>query len=157
MSVAPIQWRTPGCGVDCRPGRHDPVAHEAAGFRLALLVCAPVALPKVVKTGPLVVDLAAERVTVDGVEVQPATLEWRVLAHLAEWAGQVCAYDEMLVAIWGEGYLNPRDRYVSLNRAYRRDYHLVRQCLVRLRKRLGAAGRLIVTVPKVGLRLEVEP
>lgn len=158
MTVSPITaWRLPGCGIACHPRQHDPYAHEAHGFVLAAW------RPDVplVTTGPLVIDLVEQRVTVAGVEVRLSKSEWHLLAYLARRAGAFCAIDDIIVGAWGAEYLTRQYRLRPDGATDRADRGHLRTVLSRLRARLGVGGALIRTVaPRVrsGYRLElVEP
>ena len=152
-------WRQPGCGEACLPRRHDPATHEAHGFALALLAqrVAPV---RIVRTGPLVIDLAAARVTSAGQVVPVSGREWRVLAYLATRPGRPCTATELLRSIWGPEWVTGRRRRHRRGFWMDVDHQVIRTWISRLRARLGDARSLVVTVP-VGIgvpayRLELE-
>lgn len=136
MNVSLIDaWRRPGCASTCVPRSHDPAAHEGHGFALALLTqrVAPV---RIVRTGPLVIDLVGARVTVDGRLVRLSGREWSILAHLATRVGRFCPTSEIMADVYGPGY-GMRDLDVTLNR---------------LRAKLAPYGQMIVTVSRHGGR-----
>ncbi|MEV4257887.1 winged helix-turn-helix domain-containing protein, partial [Spirillospora sp. NPDC049652] len=83
-------------------------------------------------------DVAARRVTVADQEVPLARREFDVLAVLASRPGEVCARDEILLALWG-------DTSLSASRAL--NVH-VRN----IRSKTGRSG-LIVTLVGTGYRL----
>lgn len=134
-------WRLPGCGDTCRPRGHDPHAHEAHGLLLALWTPPT----RIVSTGRLTLDLDAQRVLVDGADVNVTATEWRMLHALAREVGRVVAYDDLIASVWGRETLD-------LPLQSRRSLWCTN--LNRLRPRLGDAGTLITTVTAVGLRLE---
>ena len=160
MSVPLLtDWRLPGCGEACRPKRHDPYTHELYGLRTGVLVAqvAPT-LPTVVRTGPLIVDLAARTVTVDGAPVHLTGREWGLLACLARRVGRFCSNRDIVAEAWGEEYVSDQRR-----RTYPTvlaNDHLICINVSRLRRKLGPAARLLVSVPNKfvpGRRLELEP
>ena len=153
MNVSMIDaWKRPGCGVACIPKRHDAMTHEAYGIALALMVqrVEPV---RVVRTGALVVDLPAARATVAGADVPLSGREWAILACLASRLGQFVTCDDIIDAVWGQGYLSKKLRGTNPI-----DRSVLNANICRLRQKLGDAGRLIVTVTRngyVGRRLEM--
>jgi DNA-binding response OmpR family regulator/signal transduction histidine kinase len=60
--------------------------------------------PTVIENGALTIDLASRRVTVGGRLVTLTPTEYRILVHLARHAGQVLTHEQILQAVWGEGY-----------------------------------------------------
>jgi DNA-binding response OmpR family regulator len=56
------------------------------------------------KTGPIEIDFAQHRVTVDGEEVRLTPTEYRLLAYMASNANRVITHREMLRAVWGPEY-----------------------------------------------------
>jgi DNA-binding response OmpR family regulator len=95
----------------------------------------------VLEAGPLRVDRATRRVTVDGVRVDLAGKEYELLAKLAEDPERVFRKEELLRDVWG---------FRSLGRTRTLDSHASR-----LRRKLQAAGkeRFVVNVWGVGYRL----
>ncbi len=145
MTLAAIyEWRLPGCGDDCQPRRHDPVAHEAYGARQERLR----QVPTVVRSGPLLVNRDARTALVDGVTAPLSPTEWRILDALAGAAGATVAYEDLAQMALGAEWACVA-RPVVLN-----NFH-VHRC--RLRGKLGRARSLVVTVKNVGMRLEVDP
>lgn len=150
MSVSQItSWVLPGCGATCRPRQHDPMAHEATGFRLGILVTSRPG-PRVVRTGPLVIDLDARGVTVDGEAVFLSGREWGLLSYLAEPIGRPRPYDDILRAMWGESWVTGRRRQRADGSYDRTDWQLVRIVASRLRAKLGVAGALVAPAPWPG-------
>ncbi|MEW6754158.1 MAG: response regulator transcription factor [Candidatus Latescibacterota bacterium] len=90
------------------------------------------------EAGPLVIDPAAHRVTVEGAPVDLTATEFRLLHTLAQRRGRVQSREELLNVVWGYEYVG-----------YRRtvDTHVRR-----LRGKLGAACELVETVRGVGYR-----
>lgn len=91
-----------------------------------------------VAAGDVIVDVPARRVTVAGRDVALARREFEVLAVLASRPGEVCAREEILLALWG-------DTSLSASRALN----------VHVRNIRGKTGRswLIVTLVGTGYRL----
>ncbi|HEX6499178.1 MAG TPA: response regulator transcription factor [Micromonosporaceae bacterium] len=96
------------------------------------------AAPCAVTVGPLVVDLAAHRVTVHGGEVSLTRKEFDLLAALARRAGEVVSRDHLLAEVWHTTWAGTL-RTVEVH-------------VASLRAKLGDAG-LIQTVRGVGYRL----
>lgn len=137
MNVASIEWRLAGCGIDCLPGRHDPLQHEAHGRLLEREAIAG----RVIVIGPLVIDRLARRVLVGGDAVALTLIEWEILAVLARDVGRSVAHDEILAEVWGPGY---------------EDRPILRTNMDRLRRKLGEAGCLIETLVGHGYRLATD-
>lgn len=95
-----------------------------------------------VSSGPLTVDFAYRRVTLDGVEVALTRKEYEVLATLARHLGRVLIQQQLLKEIWGASHVE--------------DSHYLRVVVGHLRQKLGddpANPRFIVTEAGVGYRL----
>lgn len=124
---------------------HDPDAHEAFGRVIATV------MPErsgMVVAGPLVVDLRAWRVTVDGAEPHLTPVSHRLLICLAGRAGVACTHAEVVRAVWGPEYLEVEQSDWE---------HLARVSVSRLRTALGPeAAAAIATVPGLGYRLDAE-
>ena len=56
------------------------------------------------KTGPIEIDFAQHRVTVDGEPVKLTPTEYRLLVYLASNANRVLLHRELLRAVWGPEY-----------------------------------------------------
>jgi DNA-binding response OmpR family regulator len=74
----------------------------------------------------LVVDLDDHRAYLHGTEVALTPTEFRLLAYLAEHAGQLVTHRQVLAAVWGAGY--------------DRDVHLLRMTIRNLRLKLDAVA-----------------
>lgn len=150
--------RRPGCGPGCRriqallPGvfgrssllLHDPGDHEWYGEHLVRGHDGPAAL---VVTGRLVVDLERLQAQVDGRDIYCTPNEVRLLRALARRIGRTVEHVTLLCEVWG---IDGNDRTTRMaNR------HLLRVTTARLRRRLGAAGTLLVTLAGLGYRLEL--
>lgn len=109
----------------------------------ALLRQVPQAAPEAALSfGPLTVDLAYRRVTLDGEEVALTRKEYALLAQLARHPGRVITQQQLLKDIWGPTHVD--------------DSHYLRIVVAHVRQKLGddpTAPRFIVTEPGVGYRL----
>ncbi|SFM45208.1 two component transcriptional regulator, winged helix family [Ectothiorhodospira mobilis] len=95
--------------------------------------------------GPLVLDTAAQQVTVHGRPVALTTFEYRLLEHLARHAGQVLSRQSLA------DYLYPHDED--------RDSNVLEVLIARLRRKLDPDGQLapIETLRGRGYRLTLVP
>lgn len=91
--------------------------------------------------GPIRIDVAAQAVFKGGERVQLTPTEFSLLQFLAENAGTLLSYEQLLREVWGRGYENSRE--------------YVRVYVGRLRAKLEDEGgpALIVTEPRAGYRL----
>ncbi|KJK04687.1 response regulator [Pseudomonas tussilaginis] len=92
--------------------------------------------------GPLTVDLAFRKVTLDGAEVALTRKEYALLAQLAAHPGRVITQQQLLKDIWGPTHVD--------------DSHYLRIVVAHVRQKLGddpTAPRFIITEPGVGYRL----
>lgn len=97
-----------------------------------------------VRTGPLAIDLGSGVVTVNGSAVEiGGTKQFGLLLLLARARGNVVSRRELSLALYG-----------GQTGAYTET--CLRGVVVQMRRRLGAAGRLIANVRGVGYRLEME-
>ncbi|SIR85686.1 two-component system, OmpR family, KDP operon response regulator KdpE [Aquipseudomonas alcaligenes] len=102
----------------------------------------PEQVAALVRTGPLCVDFAYRRVTLDDLEVALTRKEYAVLAMLARHIGRVVTQQQLLKDIWGPTHTE--------------DSHYLRVVVGHLRQKLGddpTAPRFIVTEAGVGYRL----
>ncbi|WAG77080.1 response regulator [Metapseudomonas furukawaii] len=96
-----------------------------------------------ITSGPLRLDFAYRRVTLDGEEVALTRKEYAVLAQLARHLGRVVTQQQLLKDIWGPTHVE--------------DTHYLRVVVGHLRQKLGddpANPRFIVTEAGVGYRLK---
>lgn len=96
----------------------------------------------VVESGPLSVDFAYRRVSLDGAEIALTRKEYAVLAQLARHLGRVVTQQQLLKDIWGPTHVE--------------DTHYLRVVVGHLRQKLGddpTEPRFIVTEAGVGYRL----
>ncbi len=89
--------------------------------------------------GPIQIDRAAHRVTLQGAEVDLTPTEYKLLVTLAERRGRVQARGHLLETVW-EAAPDIQTRTVDMH-------------IQRLRTKLGAAGELIETVRGFGYRI----
>ncbi|MDN7142970.1 response regulator [Pseudomonas sp. JQ170] len=92
--------------------------------------------------GPLTVDLAFRKVTLEGVEIALTRKEYALLAQLATHPGRVITQQQLLKDIWGPTHVD--------------DSHYLRIVVAHVRQKLGddpTAPRFIITEPGVGYRL----
>lgn len=95
-----------------------------------------------VSFGPLRVDFAFRKVTLDGVEIALTRKEYALLAQLAGHPGRVITQQQLLKDIWGPTHVD--------------DTHYLRIVVGHLRHKLGddpTAPRFIITEAGVGYRL----
>jgi DNA-binding response OmpR family regulator len=117
--------------------------YVAKPFRLAELLARVRALlrrsaPETLETGSVVMDLAARRVLVDGVEVGLANKEFELLRVLMSRSGQVISRDEILRDVWHDPELKT-SKTLDMHMSW-------------LRRKIGS-GR-IATVRGVGFRFD---
>ncbi len=143
--------RTKGCGETCTTwDGHDPFVHEQYGRQRALAERVRVPTGPAA-TGPLVVDISARRVWVEGSELVLSRTEMAILVYLASHLGQVCpaadivayAWDGETAEVWGQ-------------RSGQGRFHTMHTVLSRLRARLGPARYLLETRLGLGVVLLAE-
>jgi two-component system phosphate regulon response regulator PhoB len=93
----------------------------------------------VIQLGPIRIDRAALRVSVDGAQIELTPTEFKLLLMLAERRGRVQARAHLLETVW-EAAPDIQTRTVDMH-------------IQRLRTKLGSAGDLIETVRGFGYRL----
>ncbi len=96
----------------------------------------------VVQSGPLRLDFAYRRVSLDGVEIALTRKEYAVLALLARHLGRVVTQQQLLKEVWGPSHVQ--------------DSHYLRVVVGHLRQKLGddpSAPQFIVTEAGIGYRL----
>ncbi len=96
----------------------------------------------VIEAGPLRIDHARRRVTLDGAEVRLTPIEYRLLASLARFPGRVLTHEHLLREVWGPTYTS--------------QHHYLRVYMAQLRHKLErdpSRPRLLLTEPGVGYRL----
>lgn len=142
-------WRLPECDETCSPRNHNPRAHYRRGYEDGLADAAREhEHAAVVVSGSLEVWIGRAEVAVDGRPVPLTPTEWRVLRVLALKPGQLVESEILVREVWGGDYWHSC-RPAAL--------HALRLNVLRLRNRLGPAAGLLVTMPGLGVRLEVVP
>lgn len=94
--------------------------------------------------GDVLIDLDKCRVSIDGNDTSLTRIEWLLLSKLAQNAGRLMTYEELLTSIWGPEYLN--------------DVQILRTWISRLRAKIeknSATSGIISTIPKVGYMMEI--
>jgi two-component system KDP operon response regulator KdpE len=92
--------------------------------------------------GPLHVNFAIRRVTIEGVEVRLTPREYDLLRTLARHAGRVVTHRQIIAAVWGPGA--------------QADPQFVRVLMAQLRQKIEAdasSPRLLLTEPGIGYRM----
>jgi len=84
------------------------------------------------------IDFKKQLVVINGSPVHLSLIEWRLLVELAQNAGRLIQYEQLLTAIWGP--------------EYRDDIQLLRTWISRLRHKLGKNSnkKIINTIRKTG-------
>ena len=121
-------------------------AELLARLRVLLRHALPEAANALFRSGPLEVDFAARRVTVQGREIKLTPTEYSFLRLLARNAGKVMTHRQILKEVWGP--------------AYGGQTHYLRVYVAHLREKLEAdpaRPALLLTEPGVGYRLVVDP
>ena len=93
----------------------------------------------VIAVGPVQIDRAAHRVTLEGADIDLTPTEYKLLVTLAERRGRVQARGHLLETVW-EAAPDIQTRTVDMH-------------IQRLRTKLGPAGELIETVRGFGYRI----
>jgi two-component system phosphate regulon response regulator PhoB len=105
---------------------------------LRRLAAPAVASGGILAAGPLRIDTAAHRITVDGRSVEVTATEFKLLHLLVERGGRVQSRAQLLQSVW-QAHPDIQTRTVDMH-------------VQRLRAKLGAAGAYIETVRGVGYR-----
>jgi two-component system phosphate regulon response regulator PhoB len=93
---------------------------------------------KTIEYGPILMNLDAHNVTVDGKDIILTALEFKLLKHLLKRRGRVQTRDQLLADVWGlssEVTTRTVDTHIK-----------------RLREKLDKTGNLIQTIRGVGYR-----
>jgi DNA-binding response OmpR family regulator len=99
--------------------------------------------PRVVRSGPLRVDLKTLEMRLDSVPLSLTATELKILLYLVKRLGHACWHQEILEAVWGTTW---RSEHNS---------HMLRVSMSRLRAKLGGVETgLLATVTGIGYRLE---
>ncbi|NQT73149.1 MAG: response regulator transcription factor [Chloroflexi bacterium] len=100
--------------------------------------------PEHIVVGNVTIYLDKCKVSVDNKETSLTRIEWLLLSKLAQNAGRLMTYEELLTTIWGPEYLN--------------DVQILRTWISRLRKKIekdSDTPRIISTIPKVGYMMDI--
>jgi two-component system KDP operon response regulator KdpE len=95
--------------------------------------------------GDLVIDFKKRLVIVRGKEARLTRIEWLLLSELAQNAGKLMLYSDLLTRIWGP--------------EYRDDVQILRTWISRLREKIENepdSPKLIRTIPKTGYMMDVQ-
>lgn len=95
------------------------------------------------RAGPIDMDLGRWTLQVSGTPVDLTKKEFGLLQALLEAKGRALTRDHLLQAVWSRGGIHGLDTRTV-------DVHIGR-----LRRKLGAAGRYIITVRNVGFRFNI--
>jgi two-component system KDP operon response regulator KdpE len=93
--------------------------------------------------GELKIDFNKRLVTLQGKEVHLTRIEWYLLSELAQNAGNIILYGDLLTRVWGP--------------EYREDVQILRTWISRLRNKVenDSTSKLIRTVPKTGYMIDL--
>jgi two-component system, OmpR family, KDP operon response regulator KdpE len=97
-----------------------------------------------ITVGDVTIDMKKHRAIVRDNEVHLTRIEWLLLSELAQNAGRLLLYDELLTRVWGP--------------EYRDDVHLLRTWISRLRYKIEKDANnpvLIRTMPKTGYIIDL--
>jgi hypothetical protein len=143
-------WLLPECDEACSPRRHDPHRHYQQGYQAGLAAAEAREREHgaIVVSGVLEVRVGRAEVAVEGRPVSVTPTEWRILRMLALDPGRLVESEALVGEVWGDDYWRSC-RPAAL--------HALRLNVLRLRNRLGPAAGLVVTLPGLGVRLEVVP
>jgi len=98
--------------------------------------------PVVLSFGGLEINLAAQQVTQNGVEIYLTETEYKLLLELARHRDQVMLHEQLLMAVWGPKYCGELD--------YLRSYiHILRRKL----EPVPSQPKLIISRPGIGYML----
>lgn len=100
--------------------------------------------PEVLHMGDVTIDFSKRQVLVGGESKYLTRTEWLLLSQLANNAGRLMLYEELLTRVWGP--------------EYRDDIQILRTWLSRLRRKLQSDPRspqLIRTMPKAGYIIDL--
>jgi two-component system, OmpR family, KDP operon response regulator KdpE len=95
-----------------------------------------------IQIGELRIDLEARRVFIGEEDLHLTRTEYAILAELAQHPDAIVTHDELIINVWGP--------------EYRGSNHYLHNYLGRLRKKLGAYGGLLETVPGMGYNLHTK-
>jgi len=121
-------------------------AELLARLQVAQRRAQPAVVEAVFTSGPLKVDLAARSVKVNGQPVRLTKTEFALLRFFIRNAGKVLTHPQIMESVWGPGH--------------REKTHYLHVYMTYLREKIEATPAkpaLLVTEPRVGYRLNVDP
>ncbi len=77
-------------------------------------------LSPTIRTGSIEIDLAAMRISVRGTEIETTSLEFQLLYYLAQNQDRVFTREQLLDAVWGSQYVEPRSVDACVRRLRRK-------------------------------------
>lgn len=95
--------------------------------------------------GKVTIDFRKRLLVTQGQEIRLTRIEWLLLSELAQNAGKLMLYSDLLTRIWGP--------------EYRDDVQILRTWISRLREKIESepdSPRLIRTIPKTGYMIDVQ-
>ena len=127
-----------------KPFNPDELVARIEAIRRRLTGESKITTTEQITIGSVIIELDKCRVSVDGKETSLTRIEWLLLNKLAQNAGRLMTYEELLTSIWGPEYLN--------------DVQILRTWISRLRGKIEKASdttKIISTIPKVGYMMDV--
>jgi two-component system, OmpR family, KDP operon response regulator KdpE len=121
-------------------GQEELLARVRAFLRRSYAV--PPVSNTTIQIGELRIDLEARRVFIGEKDLHFTRTEYGILAVLAGRLDAIVTHDELIAEVWGP--------------EYRGSNHYLHNYLGRLRKKLGAYGGLLETVPGMGYNLHTK-
>jgi len=121
-------------------------AELLARLQVALRHSQPTPEETVFASGPLTVDLASRAVKVNGKPLKLSRTEYALLRLFVRNAGKVLTHPQIMESVWGPGH---RDKT-----------HYLHVYMTHLREKIEttpAKPVLLITEPRVGYRLNIEP
>ncbi len=94
--------------------------------------------PTVLRLGPLSIDVASRKVTIDGKAVELTARELSLLSYLVQHAGRAVSRSELLQKVWNTSF-DPGSNVVEVH-------------IRNLRDKLGEHGKLVETVRGIGYK-----
>ena len=145
LLTARDRWSDKVAGIDA--GADDYVAkpfhmEEVLARLRALIRRSTGHASSIITCGPLSVDTAASKVTVDGQPIKLTSHEYRLISYLAHHAGSVVSRTELTEHMYDQDF--------------DRDSNTIEVFVGRLRKKLGDHAHLLETVRGLGYRLHSE-
>ena len=121
-----------------KPFGHEELLARVRAF-LRRSYTAPSTPDTIIQIGDLRIDLEARRVLIAKEDLHFTRTEYAILAELARRPDAIVTHNELISKVWGP--------------EYRGSNHYLHNYLGRLRKKLGAYGNHIETIPGMGYKL----